>query len=150
MKKVLFLILILASVNILPALASYELKFSDEAAERIITYNEDELKFYENDELLSKEQVQALFPDYEIVLVSRFDKDKKFVLKNKRMQEKKILLLNDEKFRTFHLFYVYPVTSRSEFQNFKNGEIKSLITIHGKKNVRLKHSGGDEFILDVK
>ena len=66
------------------------------------------------------------------------------------MTQKKVLLLNDEKFRTFHLFYVYPTVSRNEFQNYKNGEIKSLITIHGKKNVRLKHFGGDEFVFDVR
>ena len=32
----------------------------------------------------------------------------------------------------------------------KNEQIKSLITIYGKKNVRLKHEGGDEFEIVVK
>ena len=131
---------------IMPAFANYELKFDN----RTVVFNEDELKFYENNELLTKEQVQELFPDYEIVLISEFDRNKKYSMKNKRMTQKKVLLLNDEKFRTFHLFYVYPTVSRSEFQNYKNGEIKSLITIHGKKNVRLKHFGGDEFVFDVR
>ncbi len=129
-----------------PVFANYDLKFDS----RTITFNEDELKFYENGVLLSKDEVQKLFPDYEIVLISQFDKDKKLKISNKRMKQKKILLLNDEKYRTFHLFYIYPTVSRSEFQNYKNGEIKSLITVHGKKNVRLKHFGGDEFILDVR
>ena len=44
----------------------------------------------------------------------------------------------------------YTTSSRDEFQEFKNGEIKSLITIYGKKNVRLKHEGGDEFEIVVK
>ena len=130
----------------MPAFANYELKIND----RTINFNEDELKFYENNELLAKEQVQSLFPDYEVVLISDFDKNRKYKIKNKRFNQKKVLLLNDEKFRTFHLFFVYPTVSRSEFQNYKNGEIKSLITIHGKKNVRLKHYGGDEFVFDVK
>ncbi len=144
MKNVLFFVLSL--FMIMPAFANYELKFDN----RTVVFNEDELKFYENNELLTKEQVQELFPDYEIVLISEFDRNKKYSMKNKRMTQKKVLLLNDEKFRTFHLFYVYPTVSRSEFQNYKNGEIKSLITIHGKKNVRLKHFGGDEFVFDVR
>ncbi len=144
MKKILFSMF--ALLMILPAFANYELKFND----RIITYNEDQLKFYENNELLTKEQVQELFPEYEVILISEFDRNKKYSIKNKRMTQKKVLLLNDEKFRTFHLFYVYPTVSRNEFQNYKNGEIKSLITIHGKKNVRLKHFGGDEFVFDVR
>lgn len=137
---------LLASLIILPSFAAYDFNHNG----RTITYNEDELKFYENNNLLTPQQVQEIFPDYEVVLISKFDKNKKYLIKNKRMKKKKVLLLNDEKFRTFHLFYIYPTVSRSEFQNFKNGEIKSLITIHGKKNVRLKHSGGDEFILDVR
>lgn len=144
MKKILFSMF--ALLMILPAFANYELKFND----RTITYNEDQLKFYENNELLTKEQVQELFPEYEVILISEFDRNKKYSIKNKRMTQKKVLLLNDEKFRTFHLFYVYPTVSRNEFQNYKNGEIKSLITIHGKKNVRLKHFGGDEFVFDVR
>ena len=144
MKKIIFSVLLTLFMS--PVFANYDLKFDS----RTITFNEDELKFYENSVLLSKDEVQKLFPDYEIVLISQFDKDKKIKISNKRMKQKKILLLNDEKYRTFHLFYIYPTVSRSEFQNYKNGEIKSLITVHGKKNVRLKHFGGDEFILDVR
>ena len=144
MKKIIFSVLLTLFMS--PVFANYDLKFDS----RTITFNEDELKFYENGVLLSKDEVQKLFPDYEIVLISQFDKDKKLKISNKRMKQKKILLLNDEKYRTFHLFYIYPTVSRSEFQNYKNGEIKSLITVHGKKNVRLKHFGGDEFILDVR
>ena len=144
MKKIIFSVLLMLFMS--PVFANYDLKFDS----RTITFNEDELKFYENGALLSKDEVQKLFPDYEIVLISQFDKDKKLKISNKRMKQKKILLLNDEKYRTFHLFYIYPTVSRSEFQNYKNGEIKSLITVHGKKNVRLKHFGGDEFILDVR
>ncbi len=144
MKKIIFSVLLTLFMS--PVFANYDLKFDS----RTITFNEDELKFYENGALLSKDDVQKLFPDYEIVLISQFDKDKKLKISNKRMKQKKILLLNDEKYRTFHLFYIYPTVSRSEFQNYKNGEIKSLITVHGKKNVRLKHFGGDEFILDVR
>lgn len=144
MKKIIFSVLLTLFMS--PVFANYDLKFDS----RTITFNEDELKFYESGVLLSKDEVQKLFPDYEIVLISQFDKDKKLKISNKRMKQKKILLLNDEKYRTFHLFYIYPTVSRSEFQNYKNGEIKSLITVHGKKNVRLKHFGGDEFILDVR
>ena len=144
MKKIIFSVLLTLFMS--PVFANYDLKFDS----RTIAFNEDELKFYENGVLLSKDDVQKLFPDYEIVLISQFDKDKKIKISNKRMKQKKILLLNDEKYRTFHLFYIYPTVSRSEFQNYKNGEIKSLITVYGKKNVRLKHFGGDEFILDVR
>ena len=117
--------------------------------EREFSYNPDTLKFYESSITLSADELKALFPDYEIILISKFDKDKKYTLKNSMFDSKKVLLLNDDT-RTFHGFYVYPTSSRNEFKDFKNGEIKSLITIYGKKNVRLKHSGGDEFEIVVK
>lgn len=117
--------------------------------EREFSYNPDTLKFYESSITLSPQEVKDLFLDYEIVLISKFDKDKKYIMKNSLFGTKKILLLNDDT-RTFHNFFVYPLSSRNEFKEFKNGEIKSLITIYGKKNVRLKHSGGDEFEIVVK
>ena len=117
--------------------------------EREFSYNPDTLKFQESSITLSAEEVKTLFPDYEIILISKFDKEKKFHIKNSLFGAKKVLLLNDDT-RTFHNFFIYPISSRNEFQEFKNGEIKSLITIYGKKNVRLKHSGGDEFEIVVK
>lgn len=117
--------------------------------DRKISYNPDTLKFYEGSITLSKDEVSKLFPQYEVILISKFDKEKKYYLKNSLFSTKKVLLLNDDT-RTFHNFFVYPYSSRDEFQEFKNGEIKSLITIYGKKNVRLKHFGGDEFELVVK
>ena len=117
--------------------------------EREFSYNPDTLKFQEGSITLSSEEVSALFPDYQIILISKFDKEKKYTIKNSIFGAKKVLLLNDDT-RTFHGFYVYPTSSRNEFKDFKNGEIKSLITIYGKKNVRLKHSGGDEFEIVVK
>lgn len=144
MKKVLlFLALLLFNY---PAFANYDFTMNG----RNITYNEDRLKFYENNEELSVLEVQKLFPEYEIILISKFNQNKKYKINNSLFKSKKVLLLNDENYRTFHLFYIFPESSRDEFQNFKKGEIKSLITIYGKKNVRLKHSGGDEFILDVR
>ena len=70
-------------------------------------------------------------------------------MKNSFFGKKKILLLNDRN-RTFHLFYIYPESARDSYKDKKAGEIKSLITVYGKKDVRLKHSGGDEFIIVVK
>ena len=117
--------------------------------EREFSYNPDTLKFQEGSITLSKDELSALFPDYEIILISKFDKDKKYTIKNSLFGSKKVLLLNDDT-RTFHNFFIYPISSRNEFKEFKNGEIKSLITIYGKKNVRLKHMGGDEFEIVVK
>ena len=117
--------------------------------EREFSYNPDTLKFYESSITLSQDELKALFPDYEIVLISKFDKEKKYYIKNSLFEVKKVLLLNDDT-RTFHGFYVYPTSSRDEFKEFKNGEIKSLITVYGKKNVRLKHAGGDEFEIVVR
>ena len=65
-------------------------------------------------------------------------------MKNSLFKTRKMLLLNDRK-RTFHGFEIYPLTSRD-----KEYGIKSLITVFGKKNVRLKHPGGDEFEIVVK
>ena len=141
MKKILALLTLLLSCNAL----AYDFNLND----RLITYNQDTLKFYENSITLSKEEVQELFPDYQIILISKFNKEKKYTIKNSLFKSKKVLLLNDDT-RTFHRFFVYPESSRDEFQNFKKGEIKSLITIYGKKNVRLKHEGGDEFEIVVK
>jgi len=120
-----------------------------EADNRTITFVEDELKFYENSVELSIEEVQKLFPEYKIVTISDFDKNKIYKMKNSFFGKKKILILNDRN-RTFHLFYIYPISARDAYKDKKPGEIKSLITVYGKKNVRLKHSGGDEFEIVVK
>lgn len=120
-----------------------------EADNRTITFVEDELKFYENSIELSQEEVQKLFPEYKIVTISDFDKNKKYKMKNSLFGQKKILILNDRN-RTFHLFYIYPISARDAYKDKKPGEIKSLITIYGKKNVRLKHDGGDEFEIVVR
>ena len=117
---------------------------------RTITYQEDELKFYENDKLLAPEEVNKLFPEYNLLLISDFDKNKKYKMKNSMFGTKKILLINDRN-RTFHKFFIYPESSRNQIdKNDKNCAIKSLITIYGKKNARLKHEGGDEFEIIVK
>ena len=120
-----------------------------EADNRTVTFVEDELRFYENNKELSQEEVQKLFPEYQIVTISDFDKNKKYKMKNTFFGKKKVLLLNDRN-RTFHLFYVYPISARDGYKDKKPGEIKSLITIYGKKDVRLKHFGGDEFEIIVK
>ena len=44
--------------------------------EREFSYNPDTLKFYESSITLSADELKALFPDYEIVLISKFDKEK--------------------------------------------------------------------------
>ena len=141
MKKALLLLSLMLSFN------AFAYNFN--IGEREFSYSPDTLKFYESSITLSKDEVQALFPDYEIILISKFDKEKKYYIKNSLFKSKKILLLNNDT-RTFHNFFIYPISSRNEFKNFKNGEIKSLITIYGKKNVRLKHSGGDEFEIVVR
>ena len=141
MKKILLL------CSLMLSLSAFAYEFN--MGEKTITYNPDTLKFYENSIVLSKDEVQEMFPDYQIILVSKFDKERKYTLKNSLFKSKKVLLLNNDT-RTFHNFFIYPTSSRDEFQNFENGEIKSLITIYGKKNVRLKHTGGDEFEIVVK
>ena len=109
-----------------------------------LNYDEDTLKFYENDTLLTPEEVKNIFSDYEVILISQFREKRKLRIKNSFFKSKKILLLNDTQ-RTFHMFYIYPETAR-----YENNKIKSLITIHGKKNVRLKHQGGDEFEITIR
>ena len=138
---------ILLSLSLMLSFSAFAYDFN--IGEREFSYNPDTLKFYESSITLSTDEVKALFPDYEIVLISKFDKERKYYTKNSIFGTKKILLLNDDT-RTFHNFFIYPTSSRNEFQEFKNGEIKSLITIYGKKNVRLKHEGGDEFEIVVK
>ena len=142
MKKLFYVFVLFLSFV---AFANYEFNYQD----RTIKYDEDTLKFYENSILLDNSEVKKIFPDYKIVLISHFDKNKKYEMKNSLFKSQKILLLNDTK-RTFHGFFIYPNSSRDEFQNYKNGEIKSLFTIYGKKNVRLKHPGGDEFEIVVR
>lgn len=144
MKKVLLSLSLMLSFC---AFAQDNINFN--IGEREFSYNPDTLKFYESSITLSPDEIQALFSDYQIVLISKFDKERKYHIKNSLFGTKKILLLNDDT-RTFHNFFIYPTSSRSEFKEFKNGEIKSLITVYGKKNVRLKHAGGDEFEIVVK
>ena len=99
---------------------------------------------------LDENEVRELFPDYEIILISDFDKNKKYFMKNSLFKSKKILLLNDTR-RTFHMFYIYPISSRNQVNSDdKDYKVKSLITVYGKKNVRLKHFGLDEFEIVVK
>lgn len=143
MKKIFLTLFLMLSFS------AFAQNYDFNIGEREFSYNPDTLKFTESSITLSIQEVQDLFPDYQIILISKFDKDKKYTVKNSLFGSKKVLLLNDDT-RTFHRFYVYPTSSRNEFKEFKNGEIKSLITIYGKKNVRLKHSGGDEFEIVVK
>ena len=143
MKKIFLALSLMLSFN------AFAQNYDFNIGEREFSYNPDTLKFIESSITLSPQEVQDLFPDYQIILISKFDKDKKYTIKNSLFGTKKVLLLNDDT-RTFHKFYIYPTSSRNEFKEFKNGEIKSLITIYGKKNVRLKHAGGDEFEIVVK
>ena len=136
MKKIIFAFLSLLF------LSAYSYDFTYKGHD--LKYDEDTLKFYENNKLLNKDEVKAIFPEYEVILISQFNHDKKIRIKNSFFKSKKVLLLNDTQ-RTFHMFYIYPETSR-----YENEKIKSLITIHGKKNVRLKHSGGDEFEITIR
>lgn len=142
MKKRLFSLFFLLCLN-----SAFVFAYDFSIDGKNYSYNEDEFKFYSYNkgvkEQLSPFEVAQLFPDYEIVLVSRFDKNKKIEIENRSFKFKKILLLNDLKYRTFHGFEVYPVSARMEFQG--STDIKSLISVYGKKNVRLKHKGGDEF-----
>ena len=147
MKKLFNSLIILSALFLIPSQALADCTFNVE--ERTITFAEDELKFYENSAELSVEEVQKLFPEYKIVTISDFDKNKKYKMKNSLFGKKKILILNDRN-RTFHLFYIYPISARDAYKDKKAGEIKSLITVYGKKNVRLKHSGGDEFEIVVR
>lgn len=132
---------------------SFQCAFADYAFsvdERNITFVDDEFKFYENSTPLTKEQVQQLFPDYEIILISHFNFEKKYFMKNSVFKTRKVLLLNDTN-RTFHGFEIYPTSSRVELKKGeKQGALKALINIYGKKNTRLKHQGGDEFEIVVK
>ena len=137
MKKNVLLIALLLVLN-----SVFALDFNYQG--KILNYNEDELKFYENSRLLDKNEVQQLFPDRELILISKFDKKNKYTLKNSIFKSKKIVLLNDTTL-TFHRFFIYPESSR-----YEKKEIKSLISVYGKKNVRLKHEGGDEFEIVVK
>lgn len=136
MKK----IILLALLMLFTRAYSYDFTYNNHH----LKYDEDTLKFYEEDKLLNKDEVKAIFPDYEIILISQFNNDKKIKIKNGLFKTKKILLLNDTQ-RTFHLFFIYPETTR-----YSDEKIKSLISVHGKKNVRLKHSGGDEFEITIR
>ena len=82
-----------------------------EVNDRTVTFIEDELKFYENSVELSQEEVQSLFPEYTIVTISDFDKNRQYKMINSLFGKKKILILNDRN-RTFHLFYIYPISAR--------------------------------------
>ncbi len=141
MKKIFIALMLFLSAF---ALADYS--FTKDG--RNIKFADDELKFYEGDIVLNENQVKEMFKDYEIIKISRFDKNKKYEIKNSPFKSRKILLFNDTN-RTFHGFEIYPISSRDMFEG-KYGAIKSLITIYGKKNTRLKHEGGDEFEIVVK
>ena len=136
MKKLILMLSIMLTVSAL----AYDFNYNGHN----LTYDVDRLQFSEDSRLLTTSEVQKIFSDYEIILISKFDDNKKIKVKNSIFKSKKVLLLNDTQ-RTFHLFYIYPEASRYSDEN-----IKSLITIHGRKAVRLKHEGGDEFVIKVK
>lgn len=139
MKKKLFLVFILKKIILL--LIWFFVSHNAQALE--VNYVPDELKFYDGNVVLNESEVQKLYPDYQIILISKFDKNRKYVIKNSLFKSKKVLLLNDTK-RTFHGFEIYPLSSRQDNNS------KSLITIYGKKNIRLKHPGGDKFEIVVR
>lgn len=143
-KKVLFLICLMF-LNFGFAFGNSEITIDNKK----IVFNSDEFKFYQDNKLLSKDEVQELFKDYEVILISDFDKNKKLTIKKSFFKPKKVLLLNDTN-RTFHNFFIYPETSRSEYNEKERKDINALITIYVKKDVRLRHFGGDEFKIIVK
>jgi len=136
MKKIVLTILLLMISNAFCCTFKYQ--------DNQLYYDENTLKFYENDRLLTTNEVKNIFKDYEVILISQFDENKKLRIKNSFFKSKKVLLLNDTQ-RTFYEFYIYPESAR-----YTDSRIKSLITVRGKKNVRLKHSGGDEFEITIR
>ena len=154
MKKYIFAFCFMMVASL--AMAKESAKIEQEFFINNKTYvcNNEEFKFYaiEDNEkrMLSKEEVQELFPEYKIILISEFDKERKYRMKNSLFKSKKVLILNDRK-RTFYNFFVYPESSRNELaKGQKAGLIKPIATVYGKKNIRLKHFGGDEFEIVVR
>ena len=135
MKKAFLTILMLLSFSVF----AYDFTFEDKK----INFNQEEFKFYQNSNLLTKGEVAKIFPEYEIITISQFDKNRKFYLKNKAFNSKKVLILNDRN-RTFPNYNIYPISARD------NENIKSLITIYGKKDIRILHPSGDKFEIIVK
>ena len=84
------------TLSLMLAFGAFAYEFN--IGEREFLYNPDTLKFYEGSITLSKEEVQELFSDYEIILISKFNKERKYQVKNSMFKSKKVLLLNSSIF----------------------------------------------------
>ena len=74
MKKIILTSMILLLANVF----AYDFEYQGHK----LNYDADTLKFYENNELLTVEEVKNIFPDYEVVLISQFSENKKLKVKN--------------------------------------------------------------------
>ncbi len=109
---------------------------------RLIGVNSHDLKFFQffyNDDkitsqTLSEEEVQKLYPDYEIVKISQFTNNKITIYK-KFFQKKNILLLND----TPLSFYKYTYKPTSVNPSY----IKTFITLSHPGKIVFSHYGDD-------
>ena len=101
MKKVFLVLSLMLGLN------SFAYEFN--IGEREFSYNPDTLKFYESSVTLSAEEVQELFPDYQVILISKFDKEKKYKIKNSLFGVKKILLLK--------IFFLLVVKCKKSLRN---------------------------------
>ena len=106
----------------------------------LVSVNNNELKYTKiiksengfEETLLSEEEIQSIFPDCEIIKMSKFQNNKYF-LRKKLFAKKNILLLNDTK-----KFFYNPICLNTKAQN---SEIKGLITIHRYGKYHFKHFG---------
>ena len=85
------------------------------------------------EEQLSEEEIQSIFPDIEIIKVSWFDEDNMMWLHKPLKKDKTILLLNDTD-RFFHRF-------ECKSKNSQDEDIKNLITFSRYGMYKFKHFG---------
>lgn len=110
---------------------------------KLIGYSNSDLKFYEyvmcegilQQRELTEDEVQTLFPKYEIIKISDFSNKTNSLKIKKNRRNLKIILLND----TDRYFYHYGFSSNNAY--FKKYSLKGFLDITKKGMIQFSHFG---------
>ncbi len=126
--------------------SNYEFLFEG----RLISCHNADLKLFEviyngknfEEKQLTDAQIQAIFPDAEIIKISQFNQDKKLTVKKHFLEKKDFLLLNDTD-KYFHKYSFHP-------QSVKFTPVAGLFKASTIGEITFSHFDADKYTIYVK
>lgn len=126
--------------------SNYEFLFEG----RLISCHNADLKLFEviyngknfEEKQLTDAQIQAIFPDAEIIKISQFNQDKKLTVKKHFLEKKDFLLLNDTD-KYFHKYSFHP-------QSVKFTPVAGLFKASTIGKITFSHFDADKYTIYVK